>query len=1231
MKSKGVLYSAILVVFYFVILPGIGYTLPSEEEVVSGSGSATFDRSLANTLNINQSTDKVIINYGNLEGGGGFSIASGETVNFSQPNSASIALNRVISGNPSEIIGALNANGRIFLVNPSGILFGAGSQVDTAGLIASTLNIKNDDFLAGNYKFYNSVGEGAPGTLVNSGILSAPGGFVALLGVNVENTNTGVISDVKSVALASGNKLTVSLDADSIINVVVTEQADVNPGSKSAGVINAGQIKAGSKVLLTAGVMNGIFDNAINNSGIIEARDIVISGNGNIELSGASPDKGVKASAASGTASVRVESTEGNINIANTEVSARIYDDEEGGNGRARVEILAGADDSTITVNDSVVSAKVDSEGDATVRLRAGKYNWYENYGDYYSFSESLYGGAISISDGSEFLADVGGYGEAYVKLEAGGVLSEYSYPSSIVINDSSIGAYAGRGWAGIDILDGNSSKSIDDGYSYRDESERYYGGHVDLNRSFIKALIRNGSGYKNGAEVFIRAGAININDTDVSAEVVGFGNAEVDIDGIYSYYRNSGWDGDYNFFYENVEDGTVDIVGGSAILATTNGGDASVYVETGPESDGERETYLNIAGSSVVADVNGKGHAEVNLGSDYSQLDLGILESIIGVGDLTGLLDLSSEGDLGGPIYGPITITGSTIHAESEGPIEYSESVGTAVVAMATADDLTISDSTVSANDLQLAAVALYSEGDININAGSTLSATTTEGLAAVVGLAYGSLMSEGNIVADGGEGFGVAALLAECDILAANVSAKGNDNVIPLLENLLEDYLLGGYEGAVSLKVGSKYAYGSGILLGSGSGDIGLGNLSADAVAAVALGQDDYGSIYDLGDVNARLLILVARNNIGTAESPIRVNTDILSAYSMDYGDIYIDSFNPGNTELGLYIPLYFTDSEGTPYSKFYGQSIAAYNGIVHIVSEGDLTVNSILAPFGGVFLQSTNGSLYAGNGWNSVSDGEYSSPEFLGSFPVMDVYDTDWYYNFGITEFLPAVFDYPNPYVNFNLISGGYSYLSSLKGTIGVGSPEAKDPLMSGGIRGVVRPGVVAVTGVNPSSDFDPINGYPSGIVQYYDTDLSEGPQQIWPETLAVGALSFDNPLQVYVEVFEGSAPAVRAGFVPQASLTLQFGVPVPPLPVPPEGDGAFQAAGALNPTLRNYYEILHNYRVVSFEPATPNTFFGYHPLTPTDMSAFDGITLDSGAYDFIADSIKLKKNLAPYFGQ
>uniref|UniRef100_UPI0011DF9E46 two-partner secretion domain-containing protein n=1 Tax=Aliarcobacter cryaerophilus TaxID=28198 RepID=UPI0011DF9E46 len=101
------------------------YGAPSGGTVVSGT--ATISQN-ANTTNINQSSNKAIINWQD------FSIKSNETVNFNQPNVNSITLNRVIGNEKSIIDGALNSNGQVWLVNSNGVLFGKNAKVNTAGI-----------------------------------------------------------------------------------------------------------------------------------------------------------------------------------------------------------------------------------------------------------------------------------------------------------------------------------------------------------------------------------------------------------------------------------------------------------------------------------------------------------------------------------------------------------------------------------------------------------------------------------------------------------------------------------------------------------------------------------------------------------------------------------------------------------------------------------------------------------------------------------------------------------------------------------------------------------------------------------------------------------------------------------------------------------------------------------------------------------------------------------------
>ena len=129
--------------------PLTAWALPQGGTVSAGSATLTLPSSTS--LRVAQSTDRLIMDWRS------FNIWANESVRFQQPSAASIALNRVAGQEPSAIYGSLTANGQIFLVNPSGILFGSSSRVDVAGLTASTLNITNQDFLVARYNFIENA------------------------------------------------------------------------------------------------------------------------------------------------------------------------------------------------------------------------------------------------------------------------------------------------------------------------------------------------------------------------------------------------------------------------------------------------------------------------------------------------------------------------------------------------------------------------------------------------------------------------------------------------------------------------------------------------------------------------------------------------------------------------------------------------------------------------------------------------------------------------------------------------------------------------------------------------------------------------------------------------------------------------------------------------------------------------------------------------------------------
>src|SRR5262249_58333664 len=113
------------------LLPlGIGFAVAGPEGGVVVGGGATISGQGGANVTINQTTPRAIINWHT------FNIGAGETTRFNQPDSSSVTLNRVTGGlGPSEINGTLTANGRIFIVNPDGMLFGAGAVGDTAALL----------------------------------------------------------------------------------------------------------------------------------------------------------------------------------------------------------------------------------------------------------------------------------------------------------------------------------------------------------------------------------------------------------------------------------------------------------------------------------------------------------------------------------------------------------------------------------------------------------------------------------------------------------------------------------------------------------------------------------------------------------------------------------------------------------------------------------------------------------------------------------------------------------------------------------------------------------------------------------------------------------------------------------------------------------------------------------------------------------------------------------------
>lgn len=233
---------------------GTALANPSGPQIVNGQ--VGFGGSGSQMLITN--TPGAIINWQS------FSIGQGELTRFIQQSAASSVLNRIIGQDPTKILGALQSNGRVFLLNPNGILFGPGAQVDVNGLVASSLSLTNVDFLAGKLNF---AALGKAGDVVNQGTITTPGGGqVYLIAPNVNNSGI-ITSPGGDVMLAAGQSVNLADSMDPAMRVVISA-----PGNHA---VNIGNVVAESGRI-------GIYGALIDQLGLVSANSVVAGEGGRI-------------------------------------------------------------------------------------------------------------------------------------------------------------------------------------------------------------------------------------------------------------------------------------------------------------------------------------------------------------------------------------------------------------------------------------------------------------------------------------------------------------------------------------------------------------------------------------------------------------------------------------------------------------------------------------------------------------------------------------------------------------------------------------------------------------------------------------------------------------------------------------------------------------------------------------------------------------------------------------
>ncbi len=315
MISKAIKFLIISILVLFSL--SIAHASPQGGQVVHGN--ADIFQSGGDT-SINQYSDKAIINWGS------FDIGSGERVDFKQPGSGSVVLNRVTGGNPSEIYGRLTGNGSIFLINQNGLVIGKGASVEAGSFLGGAAAISDKDFIDGRYLFGGALGE-----VVNRGDIRVNGrGFAALIGGKV--SNEGFISArLGKTVLASGESFRLDFDGSGLIGI------EVDKGISGAYASNSG-ILEGASVIMTTGAASDILAGAVNNSGVIKASGIYEEGGKVVLTGGGVVQSGViDASGVSG-GSVYIEGAE----YVSAEAGSLISADGEAAGGE--IKLLSGGD-----------------------------------------------------------------------------------------------------------------------------------------------------------------------------------------------------------------------------------------------------------------------------------------------------------------------------------------------------------------------------------------------------------------------------------------------------------------------------------------------------------------------------------------------------------------------------------------------------------------------------------------------------------------------------------------------------------------------------------------------------------------------------------------------------------------------------------------------------------------------------------------------------------------------
>ena len=241
-------------------LPAMSWALPGNGQVQSGNINIGNS---GNVTTIDQTTQYGAINWDS------FNIGAGESVIFNQPGSSSVTLNNILDANPSAIMGSISANGQVFLSNPNGFIFGAGSSVNVGSLMATTAIIDSFDANTGAIVF---SGNGS-GTIHAMGDIEASDGYIGFFAPEIINSGS-LQADAGSIALSTETNGTLYLPGFAGVGFNIDDLSSTDARS----ITHEGEISAdGGQIIISSDAYDSALQSAINTTGMI---DVSISGNG---------------------------------------------------------------------------------------------------------------------------------------------------------------------------------------------------------------------------------------------------------------------------------------------------------------------------------------------------------------------------------------------------------------------------------------------------------------------------------------------------------------------------------------------------------------------------------------------------------------------------------------------------------------------------------------------------------------------------------------------------------------------------------------------------------------------------------------------------------------------------------------------------------------------------------------------------------------------------------------